>query len=462
MGDRVAVMRKGELQQVAPPQELYDRPVNVFVGGFIGSPAMNMLEARIERRGRRPSPSSARRHAARDSTTRRSRGIRRCELRRAARSCSGSGRRISTTRRSRTATAPRLRGQVEMREALGSEVLVHFTIAARQAVTDDVRELAEDVGDDRASRSCRRARRDARRAVQPGTRVGRATRVEVVVDQRALHFFDPETGLALSDARERETPSPARARPPGRQRLLVYGDQSLINRSHQPSHADELKRPVEPLTAAAEYDGDGRAGEQTRASSPTSARPSPYPSPRAGTPASPSRTCSAPARTREARPRRSRLAGSASVKRPESLHVDVRQLRERGDAVAPRRVLGRIARRLGDMVEDEAQPGMPPHRLDRRRQLARAHEQVVDEPRLADGREAALDVVAQQPLGIGLVVHGCRTPTSGPSSSASCAATSPVRSTQPTTPSTNGVGAAIASSSRVSSSDARLHDDRAR
>ena len=48
MGDRVAVMRKGELQQVAPPQELYDRPVNVFVAGFIGSPAMNMLEARVE------------------------------------------------------------------------------------------------------------------------------------------------------------------------------------------------------------------------------------------------------------------------------------------------------------------------------------------------------------------------------------------------------------------------------
>src|SRR4029077_13014234 len=44
MGDRVAVMRKGELQQVADPQTLYDRPVNLFVGGFIGSPAMNMLE----------------------------------------------------------------------------------------------------------------------------------------------------------------------------------------------------------------------------------------------------------------------------------------------------------------------------------------------------------------------------------------------------------------------------------
>src|SRR5919109_1589713 len=49
MGDRVAVMRKGELQQVAAPQELYDYPVNLFVGGFIGSPAMNMLEGTLER-----------------------------------------------------------------------------------------------------------------------------------------------------------------------------------------------------------------------------------------------------------------------------------------------------------------------------------------------------------------------------------------------------------------------------
>src|SRR5438046_5365725 len=50
MGDRVAVMRKGELQQVDSPETLYDRPVNLFVAGFIGSPAMNMLEATLERR----------------------------------------------------------------------------------------------------------------------------------------------------------------------------------------------------------------------------------------------------------------------------------------------------------------------------------------------------------------------------------------------------------------------------
>src|SRR3989440_4921924 len=51
MGDRVAVMRKGELQQGDDPQTLYDRPVNLFVGGFIGSPAMNMLDATIGSNG---------------------------------------------------------------------------------------------------------------------------------------------------------------------------------------------------------------------------------------------------------------------------------------------------------------------------------------------------------------------------------------------------------------------------
>ena len=53
MGDRVAVIRKGELQQVDAPQFLYDHPANLFVAGFIGSPAMNMVEADIVRRRRR-------------------------------------------------------------------------------------------------------------------------------------------------------------------------------------------------------------------------------------------------------------------------------------------------------------------------------------------------------------------------------------------------------------------------
>ena len=102
MGDRVAVMRKGELQQVAPPQELYDRPVNLFVGGFIGSPAMNMVEATLER-----SSDGTLRAVAGEPAAR----ARRRDARRAARRSSGyegkdvdrsaSGRRTSRTPRSR-------------------------------------------------------------------------------------------------------------------------------------------------------------------------------------------------------------------------------------------------------------------------------------------------------------------------------------------------------------------------
>jgi multiple sugar transport system ATP-binding protein len=96
---------------------------------------------------------------------------------------------------------PRLSGHVEMTEALGSEVLVHFTIAAPQAVTDDVRELAEDVGDDRAVGQLAAGLQPDEASLvgrfSPRTRVREGEAVEVVVDQRALHFFDPDTGLAI-------------------------------------------------------------------------------------------------------------------------------------------------------------------------------------------------------------------------------------------------------------------------
>src|SRR4051794_29655422 len=142
MGDRVAVMRKGELQQVAPPQELYDRPANIFVAGFIGSPAMNMLEGRVERgdggiavvlgdtRLEVDAPQLGA-YVGRPVVV----GLRPENLEDAA-FANGAAR-------------GRLRGRVELRESLGAEVLAHFTIAARQAVTEDMRDLAEDVGDDR-------------------------------------------------------------------------------------------------------------------------------------------------------------------------------------------------------------------------------------------------------------------------------------------------------------------------
>ncbi len=95
---------------------------------------------------------------------------------------------------------PRLRGQAELREALGPEVLMHFSVAARAAVTDEVRELAEDVGDDRVDRAARVAERATLVGrFGPQTQIREGDTIEVAIDEGALHFFDASTGAAILD-----------------------------------------------------------------------------------------------------------------------------------------------------------------------------------------------------------------------------------------------------------------------
>ncbi len=201
MGDRVAVMRKGELQQVAPPEELYDRPVNLFVGGFIGSPAMNLVEARLDRAdgGVRmttgdqtlmvgPETLAARPRLAeydgRDVVV----GIRPEHLQDAALSDGVPPER-------------RLRGNVELREGLGSEIVVHLAVQARPAITEDVRELAADIGDERVVEEIAERRQETTLVARfgAGSRVKEGETIDVAVDTLALHFFDPETGLGIYD-----------------------------------------------------------------------------------------------------------------------------------------------------------------------------------------------------------------------------------------------------------------------
>jgi multiple sugar transport system ATP-binding protein len=200
MGDRVAVMRKGELQQVDAPQQLYDRPVNLFVGGFIGSPAMNMVEATLERAdGGLAASLGNQRIALGGETTSARPGLRAYE-----------GKKVVLGIRPEdlddaalVSDAPEdrlLEGTVELREALGSEIMVHFTVDAPPALTEDVRELAQDVGDERAVQQ----EAGARETTMVG-RFGARSQVKqgdvakVCVDTRALHFFDPETGLGIYD-----------------------------------------------------------------------------------------------------------------------------------------------------------------------------------------------------------------------------------------------------------------------
>ena len=147
MGDRVAVMRKGELQQVAAPQELYDRPLNLFVAGFIGSPSMNLVEATLEGgNGGMTVVAGNQRDCARrrDAVE----PVRRSRPSPASRSSSAFGRKTSRTPISPPTPRPTAcsTGDVQLTEALGSEVMVHFTIDAPPAVTDEVRELQKDAG----------------------------------------------------------------------------------------------------------------------------------------------------------------------------------------------------------------------------------------------------------------------------------------------------------------------------
>jgi multiple sugar transport system ATP-binding protein len=198
MGDRVAVMRKGELQQAAEPQELYDHPVNLFVGGFIGSPAMNMLEATLQREnGTMRVVTGSQEIVLGQETLSQRPGLYGYE-----------GRTIVLGIRpedledyqlaGETAHGGRLTGTVTLREALGAEIMVHFAVDAPSAITEDVKELAEDIGGaDRLeahaeeSSSVIVGRFGARSRVKPGDQI------DVAVDTRQLHFFDVETGAGI-------------------------------------------------------------------------------------------------------------------------------------------------------------------------------------------------------------------------------------------------------------------------
>ena len=199
MGDRVAVMRKGELQQVDEPQTLYDRPVNLFVGGFIGSPAMNMLDATIKANGSLTATIGDQTIALGPETLQSRPGLKAYD-----------GKRVIIGIRPEDledaaleSDAPadhRLRGRLELREALGSEIMAHFAIKGAHAETDETRELAQDAGAaDESQVGVREGEAVIVGRFGARSRVKQGENVEAVVDTRALHFFDPETGIGIYD-----------------------------------------------------------------------------------------------------------------------------------------------------------------------------------------------------------------------------------------------------------------------
>jgi multiple sugar transport system ATP-binding protein len=201
LGQRVAVMRKGELQQVASPQDLYDHPANIFVAGFIGSPAMNFFQGRLERDEGQYSVVVGEQRLAVDNE----------EAAAVERLAEHVGRSLVLGVRPEhledAALAPetrpgrRLVGQVRLREALGSEVIVHFQVEAAPVVSDDLRELAEDVDETVLLDDLDRERRMRRTAFVGrfgvGTRVADDGKAEVAIAPGAIRFFDQSTGAAI-------------------------------------------------------------------------------------------------------------------------------------------------------------------------------------------------------------------------------------------------------------------------
>ena len=200
MGDRVAVIRKGVLQQVDAPQYLYDHPSNLFVAGFIGSPAMNMVEATLARsNGSFTAEFGGYRLAVPDDVFKAHPdlkgyegkqvivGIRPEDMEDAAmKSDSPADHRISSA--------------VILREALGADVLVHFMIKAPAVLTEDAKELAHDVGAEAVEaveRGAMAGESEFLARLNPRTKVQKGQPLELVVDVHRLHFFDPESGQGI-------------------------------------------------------------------------------------------------------------------------------------------------------------------------------------------------------------------------------------------------------------------------
>jgi multiple sugar transport system ATP-binding protein len=199
MGDRVAVMRKGVLQQVDDPQVLYDHPVNLFVGGFIGSPPMNMAEVTIVRHGERglavafgdqlvviDDETLDARPGLRDYADRTlAVGIRSEDL-----SQPGPRNEVPEDRR--------LRSTALLTEALGSEIVVHFDVPAPPVRTEDARELEEDTGiADLTGGAIETQGTKFVASFSPRSRVRPGDAIDVGVDTTRLYFFDLASGRAI-------------------------------------------------------------------------------------------------------------------------------------------------------------------------------------------------------------------------------------------------------------------------
>ena len=183
LGDRVAVMRQGELQQVASPKELYDDPVNLFVAGFIGSPAMNFFPGRVEGgKIRLPIGEIDAPQGLRDGDV--IAGLRPEDFEDA-----------ELVDRGRGTEGIEFDAPIEVVESMGSEIYAYFSYEGDSAASDALSELqadagAEDLpGSDDASGIAR---------LDPASKVRQGETTRLWLDPSRVHLFEPKTGESLT------------------------------------------------------------------------------------------------------------------------------------------------------------------------------------------------------------------------------------------------------------------------
>jgi len=188
LGDRVAVMRGGALQQVASPKELYDNPVNLFVAGFIGSPAMNFFSAEAQN-GKVLLPMG--------------------EVDLPQDLSGASGNLIAGIRPEdfedadlvgdHRGTGFEFEAPIDQLESMGSEIYAYFTHGGESAKSDELSEIAADIGggdlpSDTEGRAVAR--------LDPASEVRKGEKATLWLDPARIHLFDPESGQSLR-AREK-------------------------------------------------------------------------------------------------------------------------------------------------------------------------------------------------------------------------------------------------------------------
>jgi multiple sugar transport system ATP-binding protein len=195
LGERVCVLRDGMLQQVDTPQNLFDHPVNLFVGGFIGSPSMNIVTAQLISGDDGAAVTFAgHRLAIPDAVVHASPGIEALFGREVILGIRPSDFEDSSLTDD---SWPRMPVVTHVIEALGSEIHVIFSIDAPPVVHKDIADLAPEQEEEGAAIPLHEGKSLWTARVNARSRVRAGDRIELGVDTRNLHFFDPDSGLAI-------------------------------------------------------------------------------------------------------------------------------------------------------------------------------------------------------------------------------------------------------------------------